>query len=1120
MLNLVGDVEANGLLDKVTKIWCAYFINVDTLEGYLFHDYPEFDLMEIRDPLDGKIYVIPKRSGSLEDGIEFLNKADTFICHNTLGYDHHLLKKFFGRKYTLKPSQQRDTLIRSKMYRFDRGAVKGSKGIHGLDPWGVRNGVFKPPIKDWSFIDGFKIHRCIEDVKNNLIVDQKLLLERDHLISSGFLIDDAERIEMEYVYNVTKQESRGMLIDVEAGNKLADKITADVKVLVDKIEPHLPTRPLNKGESDYWTPPKIQTKKEEIYLPKQLTKKNGQPTANFEKWLSNLNFEYDFLGTLILDDGKLLQLSDGQYSGETPVKIIEEPSHWMSNWLTTIGAKRSKLYPLKFKFNDTIYTLPIKDEAILKTLPMELKDRADLKDYLARDLGWEPDEWNYKKKDGKNVRDERGGLIQTSPKLTESSLASIRDDTGLGQDIIFYESYNHRIRFLRNEDKDDKGILNNLDSNNRLRCGISSFGTATGRSAQYGWVNAPGEGAILGEEIRALAIAPVGKRLVGCDMKSAQLAIAGYYADNYEYLKACETGQEFDQSGEYIGQSAHCLNTRAFGMVTEDQYQRALDTQDKELIHDIGLLRKKSKGGSFACVPVDNTKVLTSEGWKSYDELYTGQKVLSYNREKGCSEWDHIKALHYFEDKEIISMGNKSWSMESTADHRWLGKRRTGKGNTRREVEEFITTGNIKSEFKLYNTSPTKLDSFSRLSPNESAILAWLLSDGSWTWSEPSIRTSTCGGARQGVKATIDQSSHKYWKEIEYLLNEDCAGTGCRQEKPYTINSGESRVKYTYSVNAEWMRGLFNKADLPKVNKHNIDYSELILSLNTESLEAFIHNFWLADGYTTQQGGRVITQNRGKILDAVLLALDLLGVNYSITPCNTNYPTEHICVDVRLLKKSYTGSTRFVKTSKGVRPSFCITTNNSTFIMKQEDTVSITGNCIFGAAGRKVGKTIGVKESEGQMYKDNFLQGLGLDEVMKILKRMKRDNTYKSGFYIELPMGYVTWCRSDHKAFNYLDQGTEAVAQKLAVNYFERQVIKRKWGNKVKKVLDMHDEFLVECDTELADQVGELMCESYRIASTTIFEWHKEHSRYFKHLNTPFNLDGGYKVGGSYIECH
>ncbi|WNO47236.1 hypothetical protein [Vibrio phage vB_VibM_10AMN] len=128
-------------------------------------------------------------------------------------------------------------------------------------------------------------------------------------------------------------------------------------------------------------------------------------------------------------------------------------------------------------------------------------------------------------------------------------------------------------------------------------------------------MNAPGDGALYGKEIRQSIIAPENRILVSHDMNSAQLSIAAYYANNFDYFKAVCFGQEtkLDEQGNdilhpetgkkwYIAESGHCTNMQAFGLVSPEEVQRAIRTQDQDLIHDIGLRRKKSKGATFGVI--------------------------------------------------------------------------------------------------------------------------------------------------------------------------------------------------------------------------------------------------------------------------------------------------------------------------------------------------------------------------------------------------------------------------------------------------------------------------------------------------------------------------------------
>jgi hypothetical protein len=109
-------------------------------------------------------------------------------------------------------------------------------------------------------------------------------------------------------------------------------------------------------------------------------------------------------------------------------------------------------------------------------------------------------------------------------------------------------------------------------------------------------------------------------------------------------------------------------------------------------------------------------------------------------------------------------------------------------------------------------------------------------------------------------------------------------------------------------------------------------------------------------------------------------------------------------------------------------------------------------------------------------------------------------NARCNGGYIELPFGYYAFCSQPHKIFNYLDQGSEAACQKWAVNYFEEKA-----GNlnlDYKKVIDYHDEVLIESSEDDADKVGSIMSEAYTLAAYEMWQWHKNNSKWFKDLTS------------------
>jgi hypothetical protein len=135
---VVFDLEADGLLDEVTKIHCL---------SYRFVDTPSI-VKTLTDYRDIKSFIL----GDLSEDV-------VLIGHNIICYDLKAIKKILGVETKYKII---DTLPLSWYLNHDR--LK-----HGLEEYGEEYGVPKPKITDWSSqtLEDY-VHRCQEDTMINL----------------------------------------------------------------------------------------------------------------------------------------------------------------------------------------------------------------------------------------------------------------------------------------------------------------------------------------------------------------------------------------------------------------------------------------------------------------------------------------------------------------------------------------------------------------------------------------------------------------------------------------------------------------------------------------------------------------------------------------------------------------------------------------------------------------------------------------------------------------------------------------------------------------------------------------------------------------------------------------
>ena len=233
---IVFDVEANGLLDKATKIHCLSY----TTDGK--HYQTIFDYSDMRD-------LILSQHG--------------LVGHNIIRYDVPLIEKILGIKIK---SRLFDTLPMSWVLNYNRSK-------HGLESFGEDFGIPKPQIDDWHNLTNEEYaHRCTEDVKINWCLWQDLLRRFMFLYKNKLELDKFFRYLEFKMDCAATAEKVGWKLDVE----LAQKCVADLtKQKADKEAELISVMPKRK----------VTTKKSR---PKNCFRKDGTASAYGQRWFDLL----------------------------------------------------------------------------------------------------------------------------------------------------------------------------------------------------------------------------------------------------------------------------------------------------------------------------------------------------------------------------------------------------------------------------------------------------------------------------------------------------------------------------------------------------------------------------------------------------------------------------------------------------------------------------------------------------------------------------------------------------------------------------------------------------------------------------------------------------------------
>ena len=143
-MNLVFDIETDGLIDDVTCVHCVCIHDLDTKETFVFNDQGDTE--------------------PIVRAVTMLEEADHIIGHNSIGYDIPVLKSIYP--FFTPGGVVLDTLVLSRCCHPDLLVIDQKRkwkhmplqlyGRHSLEAYGYRLGEYKGSFakstdwKQWS----------------------------------------------------------------------------------------------------------------------------------------------------------------------------------------------------------------------------------------------------------------------------------------------------------------------------------------------------------------------------------------------------------------------------------------------------------------------------------------------------------------------------------------------------------------------------------------------------------------------------------------------------------------------------------------------------------------------------------------------------------------------------------------------------------------------------------------------------------------------------------------------------------------------------------------------------------------------------------------------------------
>ena len=314
------------------------------------------------------------------------------------------------------------------------------------------------------------------------------------------------------------------------------------------------------------------------------------------------------------------------------------------------------------------------------------------------------------------------------------------------------------------------------------------------------------------------------------------------------------------------------------------------------------------------CLPVEESPILTKNGWVYANDLEIGTEVLTYNKDNDYCEWQPVKDKKIFDyDNEITELSNKRHTFRFTPNHRWVVRRNKTIVKGKEYGGEII----IKKGYELNTNDSIKIVSSiknekeSILTPKQASLLGWLLTDGYFRNRKHSPNN---------IEAVIYQHPKKYLEEVIMVA-------GGKPRKPHP----ESGV-VCVPVLLERIKEIKH---LLKRDKKSDNWIDVVTSLSKESAQAMYDAMYMADGTTTPN----------REYDFFACQLDGVGKTFEVLATLLGKRTSkssrgYSVSDNQILKIAGTKSKNVHYTGR----VWCPITKNGTWVTKQGNIITITGN--------------------------------------------------------------------------------------------------------------------------------------------------------------------------------
>lgn len=318
------DIEGNGLVFDVNKIWVINIEDLDTDEKLQLHPFRD--------------------SSAKQKLLRWIDKYDTpNICfHNGLGYDIFALYFVLGMDFKVLPDEICgrnvnfiDTFYMSMFLNPDREkhSIEHFGSLFNKDKIDFRQELIDIGALDSDAEDGaefLQYHKlmdtyCERDTLIGKMTYKHLIKEWIEIYGKFEGTPEYYKVGQKAFFLMSCQELTGWKFDIDFAKQLVTKIEGMMEEIRAEVEPKLPPRKLKK------------TEEKEYKMPAKPFKKDGSMASSMEKWIEKHNAKLLDNKTVEVYGKQVQVLADKILDIELPMQIANQDQ--MKDWFLDLGWK-------------------------------------------------------------------------------------------------------------------------------------------------------------------------------------------------------------------------------------------------------------------------------------------------------------------------------------------------------------------------------------------------------------------------------------------------------------------------------------------------------------------------------------------------------------------------------------------------------------------------------------------------------------------------------------------------------------------------------------------------------------------------------------------------------------